>query len=43
MPPVLAQVYLVSEQRKVDISSLWADSDVAVIFWARSMGCFFCQ
>ena len=37
------QVYLVSEQRSVDITSLWSDNDVAVVFWARSMGCFFCQ
>ena len=37
------QVYLVSEQRALDITSLWGDTDVAVVFWARSMGCFFCQ
>jgi hypothetical protein len=37
------QVYLVSEQRKLDLTSLWSESDIAVVFWARSMGCFFCQ
>lgn len=38
-----AQVYIVSEQKKADITSLWSNTDTAVIFWARSMGCFFCQ
>ncbi|BDA47778.1 probable peroxiredoxin-like 2C [Coccomyxa sp. Obi] len=37
------EVYLVSEQKAVDITSLWSDPDTAVVFWARSMGCFFCQ
>lgn len=37
------QVYQVAEQRKTDITELWGDNDISVIFWARSMGCFFCQ
>ncbi|CAL5229032.1 g12279 [Coccomyxa viridis] len=36
-------VYQVAEQRKTDITELWGDNDISVIFWARSMGCFFCQ
>ena len=37
------QVYQVAEQRKTDITELWGNNEVSVIFWARSMGCFFCQ
>ena len=32
------QVYLTSEQKQVDITSLWGDQDRAVVVFARSMG-----
>ncbi len=32
-----------SEQKEVDITSLWGDSDRAFLVFARSMGCNFCQ
>ena len=37
------QVYQVAQQQKTDITELWGNNEVSVIFWARSMGCFFCQ
>ncbi|KAK9842414.1 hypothetical protein WJX84_005684, partial [Apatococcus fuscideae] len=33
-----SEVYLVSVQKKVDITTLWGDQDRAVLVFARSMG-----
>ena len=32
------QVYLVSEQKEIDITSLWGENDRAMLVFARSMG-----
>ena len=37
------QVWLVSEQKQVPITSLWDERDRAFLVFARSMGCNFCQ
>lgn len=37
------QVWLVSDQKEVEITSLWGDDDHAFLVFARSMGCNFCQ
>lgn len=39
----LHQVWLVSDQKEVEITSLWGDDDHAFLVFARSMGCNFCQ
>eukprot|EP00208_Stichococcus_sp_RCC1054_P002231 CAMPEP_0206134914 /NCGR_PEP_ID=MMETSP1473-20131121/303_1 /ASSEMBLY_ACC=CAM_ASM_001109 /TAXON_ID=1461547 /ORGANISM="Stichococcus sp, Strain RCC1054" /LENGTH=215 /DNA_ID=CAMNT_0053526555 /DNA_START=346 /DNA_END=993 /DNA_ORIENTATION=- len=37
------KVWLVSDQKEVEITSLWGDDDHAFLVFARSMGCNFCQ
>ncbi len=34
----ISQAWLVSEQKQVDVGSLWNDDDVMVLVAARSMG-----
>ncbi|GMH41023.1 hypothetical protein BSKO_08933 [Bryopsis sp. KO-2023] len=37
------EAWLVSEQRRLDVTELWGEDERCVFVFARSMGCFFCQ